>query len=273
MEKEKTGKIVALSDYREKIYNAETERLQNAVGERIAQARKDKDLSLSDLSEMLRAYGVTVSGGGINKWELGKSVPNAYQLMAICVALGLERELTYFMKEYHPLLNREGLRKLEEYKADLVATGRYKPETGMSNTIRYVEKPVSTMAVSAGTGEFLDEQNFEMIQFPENSVPPDADFGLRVAGDSMEPVYHDGQIVWVQQAERVNVGEVGIFIYNGEGYLKVYGEQTPSEEQAESFADGYGNVGVQPVLISFNQAYAPKAVEHGSDFRIVGRVL
>lgn len=61
--------------------------------------------------------------------------------------------------------------------------------------------PVSNLAVSAGTGEFLEEGNFEMVSFPEKSVPKGADFGVRVSGDSMEPVYHDGQIVWVEECE------------------------------------------------------------------------
>ncbi len=268
-----TNKLIMLSDYQEQKYNAEAEKLQNILGMRIAQARKEKGLSLAAFSERLQGYGVKVSGGGINKWEGGNSVPNAYQLMAICIALGLERELTYFMGEYHPLLNQEGLKKLDAYKADLVATGKYKPEPIMKNTIKYIEMPVSTLAVSAGIGEFLDEQNFEMIQFPESSVPAGAEFGLRVSGDSMEPVYHDGQIVWVQQTEQINVGEVGVFICNGEGFLKVYGEQEPSEEQAEFFTDGYGNVTPQPVLISFTQAYEPRPIPADSGFCVVGRVL
>ena len=48
--------------------------------------------------------------------------------------------------------------------------------------------------------------------------------------------YHDGQIVWVKQCDRVNIGEVGIFIYDGEGYIKVYDEQEPDEEQQEAFS-------------------------------------
>jgi len=46
------------------------------------------------------------------------------------------------------------------------------------------------------------------------------DFGVRVNRDSMEPVYHDGQIVWVEKTVALQPGEAGIFICNGEGYLK-----------------------------------------------------
>ena len=29
-------------------------------------------------------------------------------------------------------------------------------------------------------------------------VPDGANFGVRVAGDSMEPQFHDGQVIWVR---------------------------------------------------------------------------
>ena len=68
--------------------------------------------------------------------------------------------------------------------------------------------------VHGHTGAFLAEGNFEMISFPESSIPDGAEFGVRVSGDSMEPVYHDGQIVWVQQCETLRTGEVGVMIYD-----------------------------------------------------------
>ena len=131
--------------------------------------------------------------------------------------------------------------------------------------------PVSYLPASAGTGVFLDEENFETVSFPEASVPERADFGVRVSGDSMEPVYRDGQIVWVQRCSRLRPGEVGVFLYDGEGYLKVYGEQPP--EDPERFTDSGGTVHMQPVLLSYNEAYAPKVVSPDCVFAVAGRVL
>ena len=139
--------------------------------------------------------------------------------------------------------------------------------------IRYLDMPVSDLPVSAGTGAFLDEGNFKMVSFPESSIPDGGEFGVRVSGDSMEPVYHDGQIVWVKQCDRVNIGEVGIFIYDGEGYIKVYDEQEPDEDQREAFSDSYGNVYMQPVMISYNQKYTPKVISAQAGFQVVGCVL
>ena len=87
----------------------------------------------------------------------------------------------------------------------------------------------------------------------------------------MMPVYNDGQIVWVQECKEIRPGEVGIFIYDGDGYIKVYDEQEPDDP--DEFTDSYGVRHMQPVMISYNQAYAPKVVSPNAKFQIVGRVL
>ena len=67
----------------------------------------------------------------------------------------------------------------------------------------------------------------------------------------MEPVYHDGQIVWVKECSEVPVGQVGIFIYDGEGYLKMLDEQEPCEEDREDFIDSYITASTQAEDIGF----------------------
>lgn len=265
--------FLTLHSPRGDLYNAAAEQQQNIVGQRISLARNQAGISLSKFSTLLEEYGVSVSAPAISKWETGKSVPSAYQLMAVTQALQMEDDLYQFMSSYAPVMNEIGMKKVAEYKADLIASGKYKPVVKPSTIIKFIEMPVSNLAVSAGTGEFLDEGNFEMVSFPESSVPSGAEFGIRVSGDSMEPVYHDGQIVWVQQCDRVNVGEVGIFIYDGDGYLKVYDEQEPSEDEREYFTDSYGNVHMQPIMISYNQKYDPRLISAHAGFQVVGRVL
>ena len=136
-----------------------------------------------------------------------------------------------------------------------------------------MDMPVSLLSVSAGTGEFMDENNFETISFPEDTVPYGAEFGVRVAGDSMEPVYQNGQIVWVQRCVSLRPGEVGIFVYDGNGYMKLYTEQDPDEDRAEAFTDSYGMTHSQIVLVSYNKKYDPIVVQPESSFGVVGRVL
>ena len=235
-------------------FNATAERDQNTVGREIARARGKCGLSQPALCKLLRDYGVSVQPAAVSKWEKGENIPHAYQLLALCHALGISSVLDFFRLE--PMLNSEGLERLEHYRTDLIASGRYRPRQAEPDTIRYIDMPVSLLPVSAGTGEFLGEDSFERISFPENSIPKGAELGIRVSGDSMEPVYHDGQIVWMRRCETLRSGEVGIFLYDGSGYLKVYNDK-----------------GDQPVLISYNRSYDPIPVLPERVFRIAGRVL
>lgn len=79
------------------------------------------------------------------------------------------------------------------------------------------------MPVSAGPGEYLDESSAEKINIPDNDKTSAADFALRISGNSMEPKYHDGDILLVEKCDMPNVGELGIFVLDGSGYFKQYG--------------------------------------------------
>ncbi len=267
------AKVIPISIARGQYYNATEEKGNNVIGTRISEARKKRSMTLAELSACLAGLGVKASPAAASKWETGDSVPNAYQLVAVFNALGIDDRISYFMEKYIPALNDAGMRKVEEYKADLIASGRYAPEQKVKSFIRYIEMPVSNLAVSAGTGAFLDEGNFEMISFPEDKVPDGADFGIRVSGDSMEPVYHDGQIVWVHECNQIGIGQVGVFIYDNEGYLKIYNEQEPDDDVIEEFTDSYGTVHPQAIMESYNQKYGPRVVSPHAMFKIVGRVL
>lgn len=250
-------------------YDAVQERQGNVLGQKIAELRKTHNMSLPNLAEVLGQAGIDIRGGSINKWENGDSVPNAYQLIALCKAFGIE-DISFFTEEgNYADLNKTGLAKLREYRSLLVASGMYTPRK-KSGKIIYIDMPVSTLSVSAGTGAFLDEGNFEKISFPKDTVPEDAEFGIRVSGDSMMPVYQDGQIVWVCRCTELNPGDVGIFTYDGEGYLKVYDEVEPDDPEA--FTDSYGVCHMQPVLVSYNPKYPPRMVSPETRFEIIGRV-
>lgn len=250
-------------------YDAEWEKENNIIGQHLAEVRKQAGLNRAALSRKLRDYGIDISTSAVLKWENRDTVINAYQLLAVCRALDVE-DVYSFCSDNSPQLNAEGMAKLREYKLDLIASGRYAPES-TSGEIEYIEMPLSCLTASAGTGAFLDEGNYEMVSFPADSVPVNADFALRVSGDSMEPVFSDGQIVWVQKCQRVRVGEVGIFVYDGEGYIKVYGEREP--EDAEAFTDSEGVIHMQPVMISYNKSYDPRPISPEAGFAVVGRVI
>ena len=259
-------------------YNAEQERRENIIGQRIQEVRKAHGVSLEGLSYALRHYGIDMKQTGIGRWESGTVIPNAYQLMALSHIFQIEDPKTFFTESPTDAdaLNEEGLRKVREYKEDLIASGKYRPAPAPaagSNVLKFREMPMSLLPVSAGPGAFLDENNFELRRFPADEIPDGAEFAIRISGDSMEPVYSSGQIIWVQLCKQLRPGDVGIFEYDGNGYVKMYDEQYPEENFLDEYTTSDGQVLPQPVLVSYNEAYAPRPVNPNTSFCIIGRVL
>ena len=183
----RSSKIINFKDFNTG-YNAVSEREDNIIGKKIADFRAANKMSLTDLRILLEIYGISITNASISKWETGASVPNIYQFIAVMQALGIDENISFFTRAAAQL-NPEGLRKLREYRDDLIATGKYRVVAKHSYEEECIDMPISTLSVSAGTGTFLDEGNFETISFPKSAVPDRADFGVRVCGDSMEPVY------------------------------------------------------------------------------------
>lgn len=109
--------------------------------------------------------------------------------------------------------------------------------------------------VSAGTGQFLDSDAYELIDIG-SEVPDSADFGLRISGNSMEPEYIDGQIVWVHQQDVLNDGEIGISGYDNNAYCKKLSLTTAGTK-----------------LISLNSEYSPIEVPKNSVLHVFGKVV
>ena len=108
------------------------------------------------------------------------------------------------------------------------------------------------LPVSAGVGVYLDEARAERISIPNTEKTAEADYALRISGNSMEPKYRDGDILLVQQTDGIEVGELGIFLLDGSGYFKTYGGDR---------------------LLSLNPVYGPILLKDFEDIQCKGRVV
>ena len=108
------------------------------------------------------------------------------------------------------------------------------------------------LPVSAGTGVFLDGVGTSEIMIPDNAKTGNADYALRISGNSMEPKYHNGDVLLVEETDQVEVGEAGIFILDGAGYFKIYGGDR---------------------LISLNPSYKDIPLRDFSEVLCCGRVI
>ncbi len=112
--------------------------------------------------------------------------------------------------------------------------------------------PLYDLPVSAGVGVALDGDSTEEITVSDNSRTREADFALRISGNSMEPRYRDGDILLVQEADAVEFGELGIFILDGNGFFKVFGGDR---------------------LYSLNPEYGDILLKDFEDVRVAGKVI
>lgn len=74
---------------------------------------------------------------------------------------------------------------------------------------------------AAGNGYYFDDIPTDTIEAPYKEG---ADFIIGVSGDSMEPTYSDGDLVYVEKSQIVNTGDIGIFMLDNECYIKEAGE-------------------------------------------------
>ena len=80
-------------------------------------------------------------------------------------------------------------------------------------------------SASAGEGVFiLGNEVTDQITIPNTPENAKVDYAIKVSGRSMEPDYYDGDTVLVSQKVEINYGDIGIFIVNGNAYIKEYGK-------------------------------------------------
>lgn len=108
-------------------------------------------------------------------------------------------------------------------------------------------------ALSAGTGQYLNDVQVEQIELP---IDVDADFVVPIYGDSMEPEYHSGDYVFVKLSVELSDGNIGVFDYYGDAYIK---------ELVINDSGAY--------LHSLNPKYDDILIDADSDFRIIGEVV
>lgn len=92
--------------------------------------------------------------------------------------------------------------------------------------IKLSTRDISLMVnkVSAGTGYNLEGADFVTIQIINTLEAQKADYAITVEGESMSPDFNEGDIVLVKRQSNIDIGQVGIFIFNNEGFIKEAGD-------------------------------------------------
>lgn len=173
--------------------------------------------------------------GSISNWKKGSS-PNSDIVARLAEYLNVSTDLLILGRETHASFPEEEQKIIDGYRnlnaenkiriSERIETLYELQTTENENEIvqhetTYIE--LYDLPVSAGTGIFLDSCDKTMIKIVRSDVTDDANFALRISGDSMEPFFYDSEIVLVRSQPQVEIGEIGIFILNECGYIKELG--------------------------------------------------
>lgn len=209
----------------------------------------------------------------VSEWESGKYTPKAGVLADIAAIFGVKiddmmttdlsksmnerliKQTVSTMRRLHPTRQE----KVYNYADDQLKEQQNENVISLDDE-RQERRPMLLHiagTVSAGTGEYLpDDDTGDDIPF--SGPVPDYDFALRVNGDSMEPMFEDGQIIFVKKCDDCDIhsGQIVIADLNGEAFVK----------KIDIEPDGVR-------LVSLNPKYKPILVESFDDFAIQGIVM
>lgn len=235
------------------------------VGERIKQRRKSMKMSADQLAER-----VGVSRSTIFRYEKGdieKVGPDVLKGIAKALnttpsfLMGWDDIQESKSKDLEIISIYNELKTPRQKKVLTYADNQLKEqkleENNQSNKVVQFPKLFRyrffDQALSAGTGQYLNEVQVEQIELP---IDVDADFVVPIYGDSMEPEYHSGDYVFVKLSVELSDGDIGVFEYYGDAYIK---------ELVINDSGAY--------LHSLNPKYDDILVDADSDFRIIGEVV
>ena len=227
-----------------------------AFKDRLKEARLSRGLTQEQVAKQIGVAKSTFTG-----YEKGNSEPNMITISKIMNVLKVDanflwQDETNYLTELVVSLDEKSLlkkyRDLDDHGREIVDFILNKEHERYMASIN--EKPDALRIytymqkiAAAGNGFYFDDIPTETIEAP---YMEGADFIIGVSGDSMEPTYNDGDLVYVEKRQILNTGEVGIFIVNNECYIKEVGE------------DG---------LLSHNPKY--KTITGTEDIHCIGKVL
>lgn len=178
----------------------------------------------------------------------GVSVPALAKLAGLdATAFNLSKRVSKDGRERWP--STESLSKIldatgETLDSFLAGTGAFITErTGLSEPGRPTTVPLLGLA-QAGAGGFFDSAGFPAGQgWDEVALPSPVDpgiYALEVQGDSMEPLYREGDRIVVSPTEQVRRGDrVVVRTRDGEVMAKILARQTAKQIELHSLNPAY----------------------------------
>lgn len=218
--------------------------MKNNFAETLKELRIKAGYSQKDVYEKFNIRQSTFSA-----WETGRAEPSADMLLKLCKLYNVSDIFSVFGYDGY---NDDGSIQLNLQEIELIEKYRTLDHRGQATVSYILNREAEHMAqleqasatvveasdsvpagrvlqyfhsVSAGAGEVLfDDVCTERITVPDRPQYRRVAYAVKVSGHSMEPLYHDKDILLVEPTCEISVGEIGIFNVNGQAYVKKLGK-------------------------------------------------
>ncbi|WP_260188524.1 helix-turn-helix domain-containing protein [Lactiplantibacillus plantarum] len=221
------------------------------VGDRMKSIRKQQGISADQLAE-----SIGVSRSTIFRYEKGD-----IEKMPIEVVANVASSLHVSLIDLMGISNDSISEKITEIVSKLNPDRQQNVYNYADNQLKEQNGKVVNLPLvgkSAANPAELTYGDVEIEHDDFTDVPHGADTAIRIQGDSMEPLIHDGQIIFYHQQEEVENGEIAIVEIDGDGVTckQIYYDYTSDEV----------------ILRSINKKYEPRHVKE-DQVRIIGKVI
>lgn len=185
---------------------------------------------------------LTVSKSTVSSWCSGAKLPRMGKIDAICKWLDVKRSDLLDQKASVEIpsppvikkndkieelanidkhLNKAGHKEFVRYGSYLAGQPEFQSEVQgkYEAAVEYIRDYITPPA--AGYAAPIEGSDYKDVP-RDNFTPTSADFSVHVSGDSMEPFIKDGQRVFVKRDCNLEEGDVGIFYYDGQVFIKQF---------------------------------------------------
>lgn len=96
--------------------------------------------------------------------------------------------------------------------------------------------------VAAGHGTFQEDNLHMEVKLRTEDVPENYDTIAKVAGDSMEPLIEDNDLLFIKVTSQVDINSIGIFQINGKNFVKKLKRDYDGSWYLQSLNSGYEEI-------------------------------
>lgn len=202
-----------------------------SIGSKIKQRRQEMSISVDELAQKLNVSRTTIYR--YEKGEISKMPTETLEKIARI----LNTTPAYFMGwndspevksnilSIYNQLEQPRQEKVVDFAQEQLDEQNNKVTTPTIDTIdediEYITDYVEGL-VAAGHGAYQEDNLHMEVSLLADEVPDSYDTIAKVAGDSMEPLIHDNDLLFIEASSQVDPNDIGIFQVNGKNFVKKF---------------------------------------------------